>query len=445
MPAINSPAGGVNKHTEARLDGAPVTAEPGIAGRLWQAYSLRRNLKSMFVRPGANYAVIDGLRAFSILWTVIFHVFTVFVLAHPDYPNYYAFFEAFPAWAWVWNAEKGIDIFFVLSGFLIAGILLKEISRDGSINKTHFYVRRFIRLTPVYYLSLLAYMAAGGANVENIWVNFFYLTNFVDYQDQAMTWSWSLAVEEQFYLVFPVLLAFLTARSKSPLLWLWVLFLSSFLVRYVLIMLDPQLRSTPVSTVMYNPEYHAHRNSVIYDNFYSRYGSLLIGCIAAYYYHRRADQLKEFFTSHGGRFFSWFCLLIVLSFTFFPIFSKQHDDSQSMQILYEVVHHNIFSFGVSVLILASMHGGMLARAVRAVCANPVWYPIAQLSYSVYLFHLMVISVAVPTTINVARVHFPELSVMQTAMASFAVSLLLCMLIASLTYLLLEKPMMNMRR
>jgi len=113
----------------------------------------------------------------------------------------------------------GVDVFFVLSGFLITGILLD--SRTDKGRWRTFYIRRGLRIFPLYYAVLtgllilqlaverydLPFRDPSLANIENIWVNYLYLTDF-SIVIHGSNWapldiSWSLAVEEQFYLVYP--------------------------------------------------------------------------------------------------------------------------------------------------------------------------------------------------------------------------------------------------
>jgi len=145
---------------------------------------------------------IDGLRAIAVLSVVLFH--------------------AFPAW--LHGGFIGVDIFFVISGFLITGILVRELGQ-GSFGFAHFYARRIRRIFPALVLVLGASLAfgwialfpdeyqqlgkhtVGGAGFA---ANFFYWAQ-VGYFDTAaetkpLLHLWSLGIEEQFYIAWPVLL-----------------------------------------------------------------------------------------------------------------------------------------------------------------------------------------------------------------------------------------------
>ncbi|MFZ2491704.1 MAG: acyltransferase [Thermoanaerobaculia bacterium] len=115
---------------------------------------------------------------------------------------------------WFWWGGMGVELFFVLSGFLITRILLKarssieEGSQTVGLAAVRFYIRRFLRIFPVYYLTLAVVAVVGIAPFrETLWWHVTYLSNV--YFALRGEWYgpishlWSLAVEEQFYLIWP--------------------------------------------------------------------------------------------------------------------------------------------------------------------------------------------------------------------------------------------------
>lgn len=115
----------------------------------------------------------------------------------------------------------GVDVFFVLSGFLITSLLLSENATAGRVNLRNFYARRALRLLPALYVVLLAHAIftigigeSVKAEIKQVLFVVAYVSNFAQvYWDRSMISSgigntWSLAIEEQFYLVWPALLLF---------------------------------------------------------------------------------------------------------------------------------------------------------------------------------------------------------------------------------------------
>ena len=147
---------------------------------------------------------IQGLRALAALLVTLFHA------------------------KWVNGGFIGVDIFYVISGFLITGLLLREIERTGTINFKEFYARRFKRLLPTSFFVLLVTAVASWLLIpatmrsslgRDIIAASLYVSNYLfawwqaDYQNLDATPSpvihyWSLAVEEQFYLIWPLLILF---------------------------------------------------------------------------------------------------------------------------------------------------------------------------------------------------------------------------------------------
>lgn len=164
---------------------------PASEGRAapWEAFRSQR-----------TFGALDGLRALSILAVLWHHTWEI--------PT-----------GW-WATERGflgVDLFFVISGFLIVTLLLRERDRSGDVNLRHFYVRRFLRIFPVYYgllgaLALVFGLAALAGHRTSTGESFFdslpwaltYLSNWV-VPTSLLSITWSLAAEEQFYLVWPPL------------------------------------------------------------------------------------------------------------------------------------------------------------------------------------------------------------------------------------------------
>nr|WP_312527874.1 acyltransferase [Comamonas sp.] len=133
------------------------------------------------------------------------------------------------------GAFFGVDLFFVLSGFLITSLLLKEHQQSGRLDFWRFYKRRFLRLGPALLLFLAAYWLFApliwpGLDVVNqdVVVSALYLADygiaFFDSPDTLLH-MWSLSVEEHFYLIWPPLLVLLLAHTARKQLWRPVLLL----------------------------------------------------------------------------------------------------------------------------------------------------------------------------------------------------------------------------
>lgn len=162
-------------------------------------------VRARFYIPG-----LDGVRALSVLGVFAIHLGWVGEL--PERLQR----VASPA-----GAPLPVVSFFVLSGFLITTLMLREEERTGRIDLVAFYQRRFLRIVPclVLFLAVLALLAVTD-RITMVWRHFvfaaLYLGNAIDYTryDRTLAHTWSLAVEEHFYLVFPLLMVLLPRRVR---------------------------------------------------------------------------------------------------------------------------------------------------------------------------------------------------------------------------------------
>lgn len=144
-----------------------------------------------------SFGALDGLRALSILAVLWHHTYEI--------PT---------GWKATERGYLGVDLFFVISGFLIVTLLLRERDRQGGISLKNFYVRRFLRISPVYYGLLLAltvvFVTVGrNAGMRDAFFDdlpwaLLYLSNWVGLKT-FLEITWSLSAEEQFYLLWPPL------------------------------------------------------------------------------------------------------------------------------------------------------------------------------------------------------------------------------------------------
>jgi peptidoglycan/LPS O-acetylase OafA/YrhL len=162
---------------------------------------------------GSRIPSLDGWRAVSILMVLGLHA-----RRQPGFPaNMPEIYD------FLFDGDLGVRFFFIISGFLITWLMLQEQSRSGAVNLRNFYIRRAFRILPVYaaflaVLFLLQYFTSYRQSLRDWLANLTFTTNFasVPWPSQHL---WSLSVEEQFYLVWPLLFVFLgmAGRRKSAL------------------------------------------------------------------------------------------------------------------------------------------------------------------------------------------------------------------------------------
>jgi peptidoglycan/LPS O-acetylase OafA/YrhL len=172
------------------------------------------------------YPALDGVRTFCVFFVILYHVVKL--------PSLLTYFEG-----WL-----GVDIFFVLSGFLITGLLLREKQLTGGVDLTSFYIRRAFRILPIYYLVLSIYVVGlQRASEFDKWTKMkvalpYFLTfnndiPFVIMPDRVGTvfgLSWTLGVEEKFYLFWPLICFILLSTRGKRLVAGWAVYGATLLL-----------------------------------------------------------------------------------------------------------------------------------------------------------------------------------------------------------------------
>ena len=160
----------------------------------------------------------------------------------------------------------GVTVFFVISGFLISTLLVEEESDQGGNNLRAFYTRRAFRILPAYwtYLAMMMLLALTGglaASPQMFGKALLFLTDYLHLDAWMLGHTWSLSVEEQFYLFWPLLLLLLGTRGASR-------------VALVLIVAAPAAR---IATYLWTPQLRPTITAVLH----LRVDALMIGCWAA--------------------------------------------------------------------------------------------------------------------------------------------------------------------
>ncbi|UHG89720.1 acyltransferase family protein [Spirosoma oryzicola] len=333
----------------------------------------------------------------------------------------------------------GVTIFFVLSGFLITRILLSskdklKDSPNGGLGKylKIFYIRRTIRIFPVYYLVLVVLYAINEPPVRQTfgWLAL-YATNL--YMAYYSVWMgtvdhlWSLAVEEQFYLFFPLLL-FLVPRRWVPLTTM-LMIVGAVALRYVL--------------------YRARAPWFIgYVTMPACLDSFGLGTIMAFWWLYQRERFQQVFQN---TIWIWFSILLFVAVLMLTKIVPAVPDPRGWQ-----GHHNVMS-DVWERLAASLVGFFLiGRAVlgfggpiKWLLENPVSQYMGKISYGLYLYHNFVFNVyhTRPThfTIRAWRRITDVLPFLNSSyIFQFSFYLALTLVIASLSWYLIEKPINNLK-
>jgi peptidoglycan/LPS O-acetylase OafA/YrhL len=289
---------------------------------------------------------LDGIRAISCLLVLLHHAHVV-----PGWP-------AAQVWASWFQGWIGVDVFFVLSGFLITSILIEEERKFGYISLKNFYIRREFRIVPAYYVAIAVYglftLFPLGIHFapefrSHVWKWLLYLggnAGASSHETGLLDFAWSLRIEQRFYVVWPVLFFCLTKSRRIRLFLLFGCFLAFFGWR---------------------------GGDVSLDRMRSYYG-LLEGCVVALLYK------QVFFIPALERWFK----KIPTGLTVLPILAAYAGLFLNKNCAL------LFSFAVAIFLYSL---NLRNSPEKGVLAWPPLVWLGQRSYSFYLFHMVVLRVA----------------------------------------------------
>ena len=303
-----------------------------------------------------NYSPpLDGLRAVAVLFVLFIH----------------AQFAAFA------GGFLGVDIFFVLSGFLITSLLLREYDQTGGIDWRAFYVRRALRLLPALGLTLVlaVLMELHRGNLthreiaRNVFAALFYVGNWLRAFGGAslskLDHTWSLSIEEQFYLCWPLALWWMLRTFSKQNILRWLMCLIAFIAAYRAWLFWPD------------------RFARAYFGFDTRLDEMLVGCVLAGLLYWQRDAVA----AHWAK-LRYIVLPLVLCGMAWMLSFTAYGEAR-----YPLGLFTIAALGAACLIAEiTLHPqGWLARGLGTA---PLRY-IGKLSYGLYLYHFVIFSTTPP--------------------------------------------------
>jgi peptidoglycan/LPS O-acetylase OafA/YrhL len=272
----------------------------------------------------------------------------------------------------------GVNLFFVLSGFLISYLLMKENSEKGTINFKHFYIRRVLRIWPLYLaygivlivlspfvMQKLGILNQSGTHaiLTNLLFMILFAVNiqlaFFPYNKGILEITWSVCIEEQFYLIWPLLLIIFKKRLKL----LFTIMLSVGFLSKTLCLVLPHFFPTLSTGELFRKSY-----VLLFDKM-ELFG---MGMFAAYLLFNQ-QLYKRLFDAILKPGIQWFMLiftmLVMLSIIKIPVLSKIYYD--------QFIHAILFGY---LMLLAVAPNSILHLE------TPLLRTLGKISYGVYLFH-----------------------------------------------------------
>jgi peptidoglycan/LPS O-acetylase OafA/YrhL len=356
------------------------------------------------------YKGLDGLRAIAVTIVMLFHFMNYGVLKL----------------GWI-----GVDLFFVLSGFLITNILIKNLNYDNFFK--NFYLRRAIRIFPIYFLVVIPFLMIDLFFFNN---NFsiqhlsyiFYFQNFTALlygYIPSLGHTWSLAIEEQFYLFFPLLLYFFRKRTLEVIIFLAVF--AVFIRQFGLYI-----------------NYHIYFQSTL---FFTRMDSLLIGaCLPLV-----VDRFKNISVSKMNRYLLYFLFitlaLLILSISKYNLLNFYRLDFYSL--LEDYGNNNLYKpygsfkylylsiFFASIIGLLSYNTNPIASKIVHILELKLFKQIGKISYGIYIYHWCV-------HILLDGIIVRKIIVVENSLIILLIKIIITLSLAIISWYVIEKPLLKLK-
>lgn len=347
---------------------------------------------------------IDSLRAIAVIAVIIYHIDA----------NYLP------------GGFLGVDLFFVLSGYLISSLIIKEYKSTGTVNLYNFYVRRARRLLPAVYFMITVVLIIitlfNGVLLKKSYLdalfgyiyssNWWYIFHKLDYFDSFGSQSpfkhlWSLAIEEQFYMFFPLIFLIFNRKSKSN------NSNSKLNKNFIYVVLSLIL----VSLIAHILLFDINNINRIYFGTDTRAFSLLVGVVGAILY--PMDRLSERTTKKDNMIYSIVSLVSILVLIGIMINTSEYNTW-----LYRGGFLLVAIIGLIIIISSGRQYTFMSKLLSF---KPLVF-IGKISYSLYLWHFPILVVTTP----VSEIGNPNL---------FYVTLriVLIFLVATGSYMFVETP------
>lgn len=381
-----------------------------------------------------EHAAIDGLRAIAILMVMAFHSLYIahFVLPKQAFTDLVVNLPF--GLGVMMSFDKAVDGFFVISGFLLATSLLKAQQKGHAIGFVRFYRKRLYRILPLFILALTLYAAAAWkGDAFTLVMNMLFMENNFPEADKLIPVGWSLAIEMQFYLVLPILLA-LSDRFLPQVL--AVILVLAWLLKPLIIFSEPELYQVSILAYLTGQAHPDLLLDSIYYPTWMRFDPLIMGVIAAWLWVNHQAWLQR----HQGKLFHIGWLLVAVS-VLFP-------DHKQIEVVYPILnglglayHRSVFAMGITLTILAMLlpNVGGAIKGLKGFLSARFWRSWSEMVFPLYLFHFPMLALAAVTVLGTTDIESIQTISLWQIGGIFVLGSVLTWLFSLLLHLFIEKP------
>ncbi|XDD50431.1 acyltransferase family protein [Leptospira sp. WS92.C1] len=376
-------------------------------------------LVSPFVKNEKEIPALNGIRAIAILLVIVYHVWLPFQVS--SFPKIFQNFLS--------NFNSGVDLFFVLSGFLIYSGIIKYTKESDLFSKKKFFIARTLRIFPAYYFCLLIlYLYFQGqfnrlsqianpnefqmvelnslsATLQSSYADILYISNYTERRLSLV--GWSLSIEEQFYLILPFFstLFLLKLDSKKRIFILTLLYIVPLFFRIFY-----TFQNSDLTAFIYS---HARMDSLIAGMILAE---MVFGVLKSKIQVQRSIQVFLF----------GICVLLLTLGHAFPL----------EEPFRKTFGFNCFNLGYGILIYLSLQK---KSWIVSILSSVIFRPIARLSYTMYLWNILIAGIAVSKVLSVSSQLSPRNFILAVLTAC-----VYCFLGSWILYLLIERPFLILK-
>lgn len=352
--------------------------------------------------PNHTIAPLDGLRTMAIALVFLTHSAQHFESTTGQHLS--MFNLPFILSGWI-----GVELFFVLSGYLIGLSLWKSIAENQTLDIVIFFIKRSLRIWPIYffYLFLFSYvlkMRLGSGN--SLWPEFVFLSNY--FGESGIKGSWSLAIEEQFYIFAPILLLIFRKNDLG--------FHRKIIVG--LLIFAPIARLLQLYFVVgnLNPPVRDIIDHLYYP-FHTDYDGLLMGLLFSNIMTDYPEKLILFLNKYK----SWVLLIL-------PIAVARY-------FFLNLFNYSLLAIIFSFFLWTCLHKNNI---IIKVLSWKYWHYTSKLSFGIYLSHRVVLQIC-SKYLNNSAIPAELLYSLYTFITA-----LLCLILTFVTFILIESPFLTLR-
>ncbi|KAK4008049.1 hypothetical protein OUZ56_013206 [Daphnia magna] len=429
-------------------------------------FSAKRNCRMLFSTKDDvkdSLACLHGIRVVTTCWIVLIHVAGEFT----QRMSYTKQLDVKNASRWEFqiftNGLFAVDTFFLMSGLLVAFTQIRQLDQhEGFFNIKRFYIRRFVRLTPVYasvqlfLATLWSYVGTGpdwnyvqqmSKSVrQNLWAHMLYINNYVAVIDQqsslsnpstGMIEAWYLACEMQMFWISPLFVYPLWRWRKTGLIWTTtclLFFLGFCMALFIAYDIPPTVLFNRSSAMQKLDEYcRKHYHQTI-----ARIPPYVMGILLGWLLHKNKDSkinINRFLVIAGWVVSSSIGLLVIYGMMPYLDVAKTPVINSFVRVSYGAFHRSSWAMVVAWLIFSCTHG--YGGYIHTFLSSKFFLPLSRLSYAVYLVHFAYVKA------YVSHMRKPMYITEYYFFTSYLGILMIAFMLASVVFVIMEMPFMNL--